>query len=112
MCLLAKVPLFTSSLDLVACLGSSIARANNKAGVLRRIQVSSRDPDRVYRKQKETLPQDHLLPPVSVDVTKRDTLTHAFDNADAVVSPQPNLRQSNGGGRRTLHWQRPLSEQS
>jgi uncharacterized protein YbjT (DUF2867 family) len=53
---------------------------------LRRIQVSSREPDRVYRKQKETLPQDHLLPPVSVDVTKRDTLTHAFDNADAVVS--------------------------
>ncbi|KAI0257006.1 NAD-P-binding protein [Lactifluus subvellereus] len=71
-------------------LGSSIAtavsRANNTAGVLRRIQVSSRDPDRVYRKLKETLPQDHLLPPVPVDVTKRDTLTHAFDNADAVVS--------------------------
>jgi dTDP-4-dehydrorhamnose reductase len=77
-------------LDLVASLGSSIAaavsKANNAAGVLRRIQVSSRDPQRVYRKLKETLPHDHLLPPVPVDITRRDTLTQAFENADAVVS--------------------------
>ena len=35
---------------------------------------------------KETLPQDHLLPPVPVDVTKGETLTQAFQNADAVIS--------------------------
>jgi uncharacterized protein YbjT (DUF2867 family) len=32
------------------------------------------------------LPKEHLLPPVPVDVTKKDTLTQAFENADAVVS--------------------------
>jgi uncharacterized protein YbjT (DUF2867 family) len=35
---------------------------------------------------KETLPQDHLLPPVTVDVTKGETLTQAFQSADAVIS--------------------------
>lgn len=32
------------------------------------------------------LPEDHLLPPVPVDVTKGETLARAFENADAVVS--------------------------
>jgi uncharacterized protein YbjT (DUF2867 family) len=43
---------------------------------------------------KETLPQDHLLPPIPVDVTKKDTLTEAFSNADAVVSLVGILRGS------------------
>jgi nucleoside-diphosphate-sugar epimerase len=83
---------------LVTRLGSSIAtaisRANNSAGVLRRIQVSSRDPHKIFNKLKETLPQDHLLPPIPVDVTKKDTLTEAFLNADAVVSLVGILRGS------------------
>ena len=71
-------------------LGSSIAavisRENNATGVLRRVQASSRDPRRIHQKLNQTLPKEHLLPPVPVDVTKRDTLTQAFENADAVVS--------------------------
>jgi uncharacterized protein YbjT (DUF2867 family) len=82
----------------VTRLGSSIAtaisRANNSAGVLRCVQVSSRDPHKIFRKLKETLPQDHLLPPIPVDVTKKDTLTEAFLNADAVVSLVGVLRGS------------------
>lgn len=71
-------------------LGSNIARAisnaNNTAGLLRRVQISSRNPYKIYTKLKETLPEDHLLPPVPVDVTKRETLSQAFVNADAVIS--------------------------
>ena len=41
----------------------------------------------VYTKLKETLPEDYLLPPVPVDVTKGETtLAQAVENADAVVS--------------------------
>jgi dTDP-4-dehydrorhamnose reductase len=72
------------------CIGSNIAtaisRANNASGAFRRVQVASRDPHSIYAKLHETLPRDHLLPPVPVDVTKAETLTQAFENADAVVS--------------------------
>lgn len=73
-------------------LGSNIAKAisnannSNAASLLRRVQISSRSPHKVYAELKRTLPQDHLLPPVPVDVTKRETLDQAFENADAVVS--------------------------
>ena len=73
-------------------LGSNIATAIssannlNAAAFLRRVQISSRNPHKVYAKLKETLPQDHLLPPVPVDVTRAETLAQAFENADAVVS--------------------------
>jgi len=68
-------------------IATAISRANNGAGgVLRHIQVSSRNPHNVYAKLKETLPGGHLLPPVPVDVTKGETLPQAFENADAVVS--------------------------
>jgi len=50
------------------------------------VQISSRNPHNLYTKLKETLPEDHLLPPVPVDVTKGETLAQAFENADAVVS--------------------------
>lgn len=71
-------------------LGSNIAtaiiNANNAAALLRRVQISSRNPHNVYTKLKETLPEGHLLPPVPVDITKGETLVQAFENADAVVS--------------------------
>ena len=73
-------------------LGSNIATAIssannlNAAALLRRVQISSRNPRKIYAGLKETLPQDHLLPPVPVDVTKEETLMQAFENADAVVS--------------------------
>ncbi|KAI0275305.1 NAD-P-binding protein [Gloeopeniophorella convolvens] len=71
-------------------LGSSIAtaisRANTATGVLRRVQISSRSPGKVYAKLKETLPPNHILKPIPVDVTRRETLDKAFENADAVVS--------------------------
>jgi uncharacterized protein YbjT (DUF2867 family) len=50
------------------------------------VQISSRNPHGVYAELKKTLPQNHLLPPVPVDITKGETLTQAFENADAVVS--------------------------
>jgi uncharacterized protein YbjT (DUF2867 family) len=67
-------------------IATAISKANNASGVLRRVQVSSRNPHIVYTKLKEVLPRDHLLPPVPVDVTKGGTLTQAFENADVVVS--------------------------
>ncbi|KAI0308329.1 NAD-P-binding protein [Multifurca ochricompacta] len=83
-----------SSRKVVLCgagfLGSNIAlavsRANNAAGFLRRIQVTSRNPHKVYCKLTETIPRDHLLSPVPVDVTRRESLKEAFENADTVVS--------------------------
>ena len=73
-------------------LGSNIARAIssannlNTASLLRRVQISSRSPHKLYAELKRTLPQDHLLPPVPIDVSKEETLAQAFENADAVVS--------------------------
>lgn len=67
-------------------IATAISGANNASGAFRRVQVSSRDPHRLYAKLDETLPRDHLLPPVPADVTKAETLTRAFENADAVVS--------------------------
>ena len=73
-------------------LGSNIATAIssannlNAAALWRRVQISSRNPRKIYAGLKETLPQDHLLPPVPVDVTKEETLMQAFENVDAVVS--------------------------
>lgn len=32
------------------------------------------------------MPEDHLLPPVPVDITKGETLAKAFEDADTVVS--------------------------
>ena len=75
-------------------IATAISRANNGAGVLRRVQISSRNPHNIYAKLKETLPGDHLLPPVPVDVTRAETLTQAFENADAVVSLVGILRGS------------------
>ena len=73
-------------------LGSNIAKAISSANnlnataLLRRVQISSKSPDPVHTELKKTLPQDHLLPPVPVDVTKEETLKKAFEDADAVVS--------------------------
>lgn len=53
---------------------------------MRRVQVSSRNSHKIYAKLKETLLGGHLPPPVPVDATRRETLTQAFENANAVVS--------------------------
>ncbi|KAG6885262.1 hypothetical protein C0993_003952 [Termitomyces sp. T159_Od127] len=50
------------------------------------IQISSRHPDKVHNILKHTIPQDRLLPPVSLDVTKPATLPLAFRDANVVVS--------------------------
>ena len=67
-------------------IATAISNANNTMALLRRVQISSRNPHNVYAKLKATLPEGHLLPPVPVDVTKGETLAQAFENADAVVS--------------------------
>jgi NADH dehydrogenase len=93
--------------DLAAISGSNIAtaisRANKPAGVLRRVQISSRDPNGVHAKLKETLPQDHLLPPVPSDITRAETLTQAFQNADAVVS-LVGILQGSPAQFEEIHW--------
>ncbi|KAG5353661.1 hypothetical protein C0989_003798 [Termitomyces sp. Mn162] len=50
------------------------------------IQISSRHPNKVHNILKNTIPQDRLLPPVSLDITKPETLPLAFRNANVVIS--------------------------
>lgn len=67
----------------------------------------------VCKSHPETLPEDHLPPPVPVDVTKGETLAKSlpFENANAVVSLvgivttalHPSSKQSNGRERRMSH---------
>ena len=61
-------------------------RQCKRSAFLRRVHISSKYPHNAYAKLKETMPEDHLLPPVPVDVTMRESLAQAFKNADAVVS--------------------------
>lgn len=71
-------------------LGLNIARqiANAPAvgSLVRRVQLSSRNPAPLYARLKKEVLSDHLLPPVALDITKPPTLTPAFENAQVVVS--------------------------
>lgn len=70
--------------------GSNIAKAIvTTKSPLRKVQMSSRKPDRIHEKLKQSLPleaQQRLLQPKAADVTKPDTLAAAFQDADIVVS--------------------------
>ena len=68
-------------------LGSSIARSLVASSI--RVQATSRHPERVYDKLKNELAPtelEHLLAPVSADITKPETLTAAFRDAKFVIS--------------------------
>ena len=52
----------------------------------RRVQISSRKPEKVWHSLRSVIPQDRLLPPVRVDITHKETLPPAFENADVIVS--------------------------
>lgn len=53
---------------------------------MRLIQVASRTPHRIYETLKKELPPEHLLPPLTLDITDPSTLSPAFKGASAVVS--------------------------
>ena len=80
----------TTSFTSTAPKGTNIAKAIVTAkSPLRKVQVSSRKPDRIYEQLKQSLPleaQQRLLQPTAADVTKPDTLSAAFQDADVVVS--------------------------
>ncbi|TFY72787.1 hypothetical protein EVG20_g209 [Dentipellis fragilis] len=65
---------------------TAISKNNHAQSLLRRVQISSRHPERVHASLKHIIPYEYLLPPVKVDVTKPETLTAAFEGADVVVS--------------------------
>ncbi|KAL0951514.1 hypothetical protein HGRIS_008199 [Hohenbuehelia grisea] len=72
-------------------LGSNIARtlARTDGGMNHlptRIQISSRNPEKLHSSLKATIPSSILLPPVSLDITRSDTLKKAFKDADVIVS--------------------------
>ncbi|KAF8807810.1 NAD(P)-binding protein [Phlegmacium glaucopus] len=76
-------------------LGTHIARAialahyptlKGKLPNARRVQISSRKPEKTWHSLRSVILQDRLLPPVPVDITKKETLPPAFENADVVVS--------------------------
>jgi len=50
------------------------------------IQVSSKNPAQVAASLQGELPRSHLLPPVSLDITRPDTLDEAFEGADVIVN--------------------------
>lgn len=52
----------------------------------RRVQISSRNPEKIWRSLGSVIPQDRLLLPVPVDITKKETIPPAFEDADIVVS--------------------------
>ncbi|KAF9460103.1 NAD(P)-binding protein [Collybia nuda] len=70
-------------------LGSNIARTlvNSTIGPERHVQLSSRNPQKIYSSLRDLVgAPGRLLPPVILDITKPDTMSHAFEGADAVVS--------------------------
>jgi uncharacterized protein YbjT (DUF2867 family) len=73
-----------------ACTGRRIAhaisQANSTVKPLRQLQISSRNSDSLVSSLKRELTAEHFLPAVSVDVTKPETLSQAFEGADVVVS--------------------------
>ncbi|TFY83552.1 hypothetical protein EWM64_g462 [Hericium alpestre] len=67
-------------------IATTISKSNANSNVLRRVQVSSRRPERIHSSLETKMPRDHLLPPVPVDITKAETIAPAFEGADTVVS--------------------------
>ncbi|KAI0319769.1 NAD-P-binding protein [Amylostereum chailletii] len=67
-------------------IATTISHANESTSALRRIQISSRSPDKIVDSLRGHIVQDHLLPAVPVDITKPETLASAFEGAHYVVS--------------------------
>lgn len=67
-------------------IATAISGGNVASNTLRRIQLASRKPERAHSQLAKTIPKDHLLPPIDVDVTKPETLQLAFQDAYAVIS--------------------------
>lgn len=77
--------------DLCTFVGSNIAKALAGANSARsrscRVQISSRNPQKIYDSLREQgVTEKCLLPPLAVDITKPDTLGPSFEGADVVVS--------------------------
>lgn len=70
-------------------LGSNIAReiASSSLGrEKRRVQLSSRHPETVDRSLRTAIPDEKLLPPCALDITKPASLVPAFKDANVIVS--------------------------
>ncbi|THH07353.1 hypothetical protein EW145_g3437 [Phellinidium pouzarii] len=70
-------------------LGSYIARAlaaNTSYALPRHIQLISQNPIKLHAELKKEMSEKSLLPPVKADIRKPDSLDHAFEGADVVVS--------------------------
>ncbi|KAF9532128.1 hypothetical protein CPB83DRAFT_760293 [Crepidotus variabilis] len=68
-------------------LGKYIAKEIAASTTSRSIQVSSRQPQHIHEiLSGEGIAKDRLLLPITIDVTNRDTLRLAFENASVVVS--------------------------
>lgn len=69
--------------------GSNIARHIAASSVTpRKVQISSRNPSKVYEnlRNNSEIDKSSLLAPVAVDITRKETLSTAFENASVVVS--------------------------
>ncbi|PFH54879.1 hypothetical protein AMATHDRAFT_134656 [Amanita thiersii Skay4041] len=70
-------------------LGTNIARAITSAPTgspPRRIQISSRHPEKAHSILAATAQKELLLPPISLDVTKPESLLPAFKDTSVIVS--------------------------
>lgn len=70
-------------------LGSNIARHIAASSVTpRKVQISSRNPSKVYEnlRNNSEIDKSSLLAPVAVDITRKETLSTAFENASVVVA--------------------------
>lgn len=69
--------------------GSYITKAivtSHSSGVIRQLQLSSRNPNSSQDSLASQLPTGSLLPPVAVDITTPESLTTAFESAQVVIS--------------------------
>ena len=69
--------------------GRNIARAISQGGTNaapRLVQISSRHPEKTHSVLLQSIPPSQLLPSVSLDVTKLETLLPAFQDAKVIVS--------------------------
>lgn len=70
--------------------GSHIAKAlthvRPDSTLTRRVQISSRKPEKMHSTLQRVIPNNILLPPVSIDIMDPNTLIPAFVDAKVVIS--------------------------
>ncbi|PPQ63774.1 hypothetical protein CVT24_004316 [Panaeolus cyanescens] len=79
---------FTNSSGRHIAKAIATSNAENLASghAMRQVQLSSRNPDKIWTSVKDEISETYLLPPVPIDVANPSTLSHAFRDAQTVVS--------------------------